>query len=393
MEYQENTMSINWIIETDKDNIAWLGFDKADASTNVLSAHIMAELNDQLADLEAAAPRAVIVHSLKASGFIAGADIKEFAALTDEEQAYQMVRAGQKVFDRLEALPMPTIALINGFALGGGLELALACDYRIVVDDDSARLGLPEVQLGIHPGFGGTVRSTRLVGPQAALDMMLTGRGLRPSAARKIGLVDMVVARRHLHRAATQMALSPPRKHKLGAKEKAMNSGIMRPLIAKMSEKQVARKARKEHYPAPYAIIDLWREYGWDPQLMYDKEARSIARLMCTPTSRNLVRVFALQDRLKTQPADRTFKPKHVHVIGAGVMGGDIAAWCALRGFSVTLQDREPKLIGPAMQRAHELFKKKTAPHAPDSSGHRPSDARRGGQWRQRCRRHHRSDF
>ncbi|MFK8018091.1 MAG: 3-hydroxyacyl-CoA dehydrogenase NAD-binding domain-containing protein [Gammaproteobacteria bacterium] len=377
--------SINWHLETDDNNVAWLGLDKVDATANVLSSHVMAELNDRLADLEAGTPKAVIVHSMKKTGFIAGADVTEFTALTGEDQAYELVRAGQKVFDRLEALSMPTIALINGFALGGGLELALACDYRIVVDEDSARLGLPEVQLGIHPGFGGTVRSTRLVGPQAALDMMLTGRGLRPRAAKKIGLVDQVVARRHLRRAALQMALSPPKKRKPGAKGKAMNSGVMRPLIARMSEKQVAKKARKDHYPAPYAIIDLWKEYAWDWSLMYDKEARSIARLMCTPTSRNLVRVFLLQDRLKAQAADKTFKPSHVHVIGAGVMGGDIAAWCAVRGFSVTLQDREPKYIGPAIERAHALFKKKLRrPHLiqgaadrlmPDVAGNGVDDA------------------
>ncbi|MEL6211301.1 MAG: 3-hydroxyacyl-CoA dehydrogenase NAD-binding domain-containing protein, partial [Pseudomonadota bacterium] len=225
--------------------------------------------------------------------------------------------------------------------------------------DDSARLGLPEVQLGIHPGFGGTVRSTYLVGPQAALDMMLTGRGLRPRAAKKIGLVDQVVPARHLRRAAVQIALSPPAKRTLGKKEKAMNSGLMRPVIAKMSLKQVAKKAREEHYPAPYAIVELWKEYGWDRKLMMDKEARSIARLMCTPTSRNLVRVFQLQDRLKSLATNKDFKPQHVHVIGAGVMGGDIAAWCALKGMTVTLQDREPKYIGPAIQRAHELFRKK----------------------------------
>ncbi|MEO1576592.1 MAG: enoyl-CoA hydratase-related protein, partial [Pseudomonadota bacterium] len=256
---ENNAMSneTHWIVETDEHNIAWLGLDKSGASTNVLSSGVMAELNDRIAALEQNRPKAVIVHSLKSSGFVAGADINEFTQLTGEEQAYELILNGQTVFDRLEALPVPTVAMINGFALGGGLELALACDYRVVVDDDSARLGLPEVQLGIHPGFGGTVRSTYLVGPQAALDMMLTGRGLRPRAAKKIGLVDQVVPARHLRRAAVQIALSPPAKRTLGKKEKAMNSGLMRPVVAKMSLKQVAKKAREEHYPAPYAIVEL----------------------------------------------------------------------------------------------------------------------------------------
>ncbi|NND61310.1 MAG: crotonase, partial [Gammaproteobacteria bacterium] len=275
------------------------------------------------------------------------------------EEAYHLIRNGQKVFDRIAELPFPTIAMINGFALGGGLELALACDYRIVVDDDRARLGLPEVKLGIHPGFGGTVRATQLLDPMAAMDMMLTGKGLRPKKARKIGLVDQVVPRRHLQRAARMMALNPPPRRKRDFKSKLLNSGPARALLAGQMEKKVAQKARKAHYPAPYAIIDLWKEYADKPQQMYEAEARSIAELMCTSASRNLVRVFMLQDRLKGLAGKSSFRAEHVHVVGAGVMGGDIAAWCALRGLKVTLQDREAKYIAPAIGRARKLYEKR----------------------------------
>jgi 3-hydroxyacyl-CoA dehydrogenase/enoyl-CoA hydratase/3-hydroxybutyryl-CoA epimerase len=349
----------NWTLRRDDDGIAWLCFDKADASTNVLSRDVMVELNTMLEALEKDLPKAVVVTSGKKSGFVAGADIKEFTGLKDSEQAYQMVRAGQQVLDRLEALKCPTIALINGFALGGGLELALACRYRIINDDPKTVIGLPEVKLGIHPGFGGTVRSVQLAGPLKAMDMMLTGKNIRPKPARAMGLVDQVVPARHLERAARMMALKPPKPRQLPLQDKLMNLGPARNVLAGVLEKQVAKKARRDHYPAPYAIIELWQRYGDKPALMMEKEARSIAELFCTDTSRNLVRVFLLQDKLKALGGKTRHAFKHVHVVGAGVMGGDIAAWCALRGMTVTLQDREPKYIAPVIKRAAKLYQKK----------------------------------
>ncbi len=349
----------HWNLRRDEDGIAWLYFDKAGASTNVLSRDVMSELNDQLAGLEKDLPKAVVVCSAKKSGFVAGADIKEFTELKDADQAYEMVRAGQKVLDRLEALKCPTIALINGFALGGGLELALACRYRILNDDPKTVIGLPEVKLGIHPGFGGTVRSVQLAGPLKAMDMMLSGKNLRPKQARAIGLVDQIVPARHLERAARMMALKPPKRRQLPLQERLMNLTPARKVLAGVLEKQVAKKARRDHYPAPYAIIDLWKEYGDKPALMMEKEARSIAALFCTDTSRNLVRVFLLQDKLKALGGKAKHSFRHVHVVGAGVMGGDIAAWCALRGMNVTLQDREPKYIAPVIKRARKLYEKK----------------------------------
>lgn len=346
----------NWSIETDSDRIAWLTFDKAGASTNVLSGDVMRELGERITDLERQSPEAVVVRSAKATGFIAGADIKEFTELEGPEAAMQLIRGGQQVLERLERLPCPTIALINGFALGGGLELALACRYRIALDDPKTQLGLPEVKLGIHPGFGGTVRSVRLVGVAPAMDMMLTGRGLRARQARRIGLVDMIVPARHLERAARRMALDPPRPRRAPWLQRALSLPFARSLLARQLEKQVARKARREHYPAPYAIIDLWKRYYGDDAAMYLKEAESIAALMTGKTARNLVRVFMLQDRLKGLGRKSKLDLRHVHVVGAGVMGGDIAAWCALRGYTVTLQDREPKYVAPAIARAAKLF-------------------------------------
>jgi 3-hydroxyacyl-CoA dehydrogenase / enoyl-CoA hydratase / 3-hydroxybutyryl-CoA epimerase len=349
----------HWNLHRDEDDIAWLCFDKADASTNVLSRDVMVELNDQLEALERKLPKAVVIHSGKKSGFIAGADIKEFTGLKDADEAYEMVRSGQSVLNRLEALKCPTIALINGFALGGGLELALACRYRIINDDPKTVIGLPEVKLGIHPGFGGTVRSIRLAGPLKAMDMMLTGKNIRPKQARAMGLVDEIVPARHLERAARMMALKPPKPRQLPLQERLMNTAPARRVLSGVLEKQVAKKARRDHYPAPYAIIDLWKDYGDKPSLMMEKEARSIAALFLSDTSRNLVRVFLLQDKLKALGGKTRHSFRHVHVVGAGVMGGDIAAWCALRGLTVSLQDREPKYIAPVIKRARKLYEKK----------------------------------
>jgi 3-hydroxyacyl-CoA dehydrogenase/enoyl-CoA hydratase/3-hydroxybutyryl-CoA epimerase len=350
----------HWRTRRDADDILWMGLDKAGTGTNVLSSDVLTEANALLADIERQPPRALVIYSEKKNGFIAGADIKEFTQLQTTEQAFTLIRAGQAVFDRIEALPCPTIALINGFALGGGLELALACRYRILVDDPSATLGLPEVKLGIHPGFGGTVRSVRLVGVLKAMSMMLSGRNVRPKEAVRMGLVDQVVPARHLERAGRLLAMSATPRKPRNPFHRLLDSAPARGLVARMLERQVAREAQREHYPAPYAIIELWRRHGGDPvPVMLEAEARSIAELLCTRTSRNLVRVFLLQDRLKSLGGKPARPLHHVHVIGAGIMGGDIAAWCASQGLSVTLQDREPKYIAPAIGRASAMFDKR----------------------------------
>ncbi len=168
-----------WKAERDADGIVWLTIDKPGTSANVLSSGVLKELDALLTQLASERPRGVVLISAKKSGFVAGADIKEFTALTDEASGYQLIHAGQEVMNHLAALPCPTVAAIHGFALGGGLELALACRYRVAVGDERLSLGLPEVMLGIHPGFGGTVRSVRIAGVRPAMQMMLSGKPLR----------------------------------------------------------------------------------------------------------------------------------------------------------------------------------------------------------------------
>jgi len=348
-----------WKMDRDGQGIAWLTLDKPDTSANTLSQQVMRELDALLQSLGRSPPRGVIIRSGKKSGFIAGADINEFTGLANAAAGYQLTRAGQVTFERLERLPCPTVAAIHGFALGGGLELALACRYRVAVGDERLQLGLPEVQLGIHPGFGGSVRAVRLLGVRPAMQLMLTGRPVRADKAARIGLVDRLVAASELEDAARQMVLHPPAPHRPPLVERLLSLAPVRPFIRPALIKQVAAKAPRAHYPAPYAMIDLWARNGAHGETAFEAEARSIAAMFETPTSHNLIRVFLLQDRLKAQSTTAAAEIKSVHVIGAGVMGGDIAAWCALRGFDVTLQDRALEYIEPALKRAAELFEKR----------------------------------
>jgi len=352
-------MSSHWALQTDAERIAWLTCDMAGASTNVLSGEVVRELAEKLKEVAALRPVGMVVQSGKRNGFIAGADIKEFLAIRSPAQGYELVRAGQSVMQQLEDLPFPTVAAVHGFALGGGLELALACTYRVGADDAALSLGLPEVLLGIHPGFGGTVRSVQLIGVRPALELMLKGRPFKGARAMSVGLLDDLAPPAELAARAKSLLLRRPPRKAAPFVERLMNLGAVRPFIARQTVATLRHSVRREHYPAPYAIVDLWQHYGATRAAAYEAEARSISELMCTPSSRNLVRVFMLQDRLKSMGGDSTADFRHLHVIGAGVMGGDIAAWAAYRGMTVTLQDRSEELIQPALRRAQAFFEKR----------------------------------
>jgi 3-hydroxyacyl-CoA dehydrogenase/enoyl-CoA hydratase/3-hydroxybutyryl-CoA epimerase len=358
------TASPAWALTTDSDGIAWLSFDKPGTSTNVLSRDTLVELDAHLQALRQKPPRGLVVRSAKSSGFIAGADVKEFVQLSSAEQAFELVRAAQKILDNLEALPCPTVAIIHGFALGGGFELALACRYRVGVKGDKFSVGLPEVMLGIHPGFGGTVRAVRRAGVSTAMDMMLTGKTLRADKALRAGFIDRLVFPADAEAAARELILRQPGQRQPKLLDRVLSWPLVRGLARRKMIAQVRAKVRPEHYPSPYAIIDLWSRHGARGEAAYVAEARSISELMVGDTSRNLVRVFLLQERMKGQgvkdKGGRSAIPiQRVHVVGAGVMGGDIAAWCAQRGLNVTLQDREMKFIEPALKRAREGFEKR----------------------------------
>ncbi|HET7064860.1 MAG TPA: 3-hydroxyacyl-CoA dehydrogenase NAD-binding domain-containing protein [Rudaea sp.] len=350
----------HWQAETDGGGIVVLTLDRAGASVNALNRAVLEELAQIVERLSFDPPKGVVIRSGKSNGFIAGADIREFELYEKQGGVLASIENGQRVFQNLARLRCPTVAAIHGFCMGGGTELSLACRYRIATRDPSTKIGLPEVMLGIHPGWGGSARLPRLIGATDALPIMLTGKALSAEAARSLGVVDALTSPDLLLEAAREL-IRHPRQRPFAQRAKAWATNIwpVRQILAPIVRKQTAAKVRPDQYPAPFALIEVWRRGGSSITQRLKLEARSVAKLAKTPTCRNLVRVFFLQERLKGLGAGSDAAIKRVHVVGAGVMGGDIAAWCALRGFDVTLQDREMKFIQPALDRAQDLFAKR----------------------------------
>jgi len=350
----------HWRLASDLDEICWLTLDRQGERTNSLSREVLEELGQVVTRLEQDPPTGLVLQSGKPGSFILGADVREFDEVDDPGKASEFIRQVHQLFNRIEALPFPKAVAIEGFCLGGGLELALAFDYRIVRDVDTTRLGFPEVKLGIYPGFGGSARSVRQCGPLKAMPAMLAGRMMQARAARAAGFVDEVVGPHgSLRWAARRAVLQGRRSRGPGWLASVQNMAPVRRVLATQMRKQTGAHANPDHYPAPFELIDAWEAYGDDPHRMMVEEAARVGRLITTPTSRNLRRVFALSERLKGYGKASDFKARRVHVIGAGTMGGDIAAWCVVQGLEVTLQDRELKYIEPAITRARSLFKKR----------------------------------
>jgi len=350
----------NWHLEFDLDGICWLTIDREGESANSLSQAVFTELAQIVTKLEEDPPRGLILQSGKKQSFILGADVREFDQVDSPAEAQAFIREVHALLGRMEALPFATAVIIEGYCLGGGLELALCFDYRIARNDESTRLGFPEVKLGIYPGFGGSARTTRQIGGYQAIPLMLTARMLRAPQARALGLVDQLVGPHGSPRWAARRAVLAGRKSRgPGLLARLSNTGPARRLLARQMRKQTAAKANPSHYPAPFELIEAWERYGDDPARMLEEEAIRVGRLVTGSTSIGLRRVFGLMENLKSNGKDCDFHARRVHVIGAGVMGGDIAAWCVLQGLEVTLQDREMKYIEPALKRAGTLFKKR----------------------------------
>jgi len=339
----------------DADGVAWLLFDRDGASANTLSSDVLEEFDRVIGELESARPAGLVIRSAKTSGFIAGADVNEFRGATDPATVEATISRAHAVIDRLEALRVPNVAVIHGFCLGGGLEVALACQMRIAID--GARFGFPEVMLGLHPGLGGTARFTRLVNPVQAMTLMLTGRTIDARRAKSLGLVDAIAQERHVGNAVKDAVFGRLKRARPGMLNTILNSGAARGFLASRMRREAAKSAPAEHYPAPYGLIDLWEKHGGDKAAMLKAEKSSFAHLMVTPTAQNLIHVFFLRDEMK-KLAGSCNKVAHVHVIGAGAMGGDIAAWCANEGMRVTLADMKAEPIAGAIKRSAELFGK-----------------------------------
>lgn len=356
----------NWSYTQDVEKIAWATFDCKNQSMNTLGERSIRELEAIISDVERLQLtndiRGLVIISGKENNFIAGADIKEFEQMDSEEKVLELTAEVTKLFHRIEALNRPVIAAINGYCLGGGLEFAMACHYRIATRDDGTRLGLPEVKLGIIPGLHGTVRMLRLAGPLNAMTSMLTGRMLKPNLAKAFGLVDQLVPTALELRWAARKAVLQNRRSKAGKSllHKIMRFAPVRTVLATQMRKKTKAKVREDHYPAPFKLIELFEKHGGSEEEMFQAEPRMFAPLMVSEQSRNLRRVFQLSEEMKAlAPKNTDFKPLHAHIIGAGTMGGDIAAWCVVCGMEVTLQDMSPKAISASQARAKKLFKKR----------------------------------
>ncbi len=354
------------VLEVGADGIAWLTLDRPGSKANLLTRGVMERLDGVLAEVEAGAAagriRALVIRSGKPGMFIAGANIDEIADITDPAEGEAGARTGQAVFTRLDRLPVFTVAAIDGVCLGGGTELALACDYRIAADTPATRIGLPETQLGIIPGFGGTTRLPRLVGLAAALPLILTGKPVNASKAYRIGLVDERVHPAILFDRSGALVLQAlagnrPAPRKRSLMRRATENPLGRNFVLAQAHKQVMKETRGR-YPAPLAALETLKRIEPLPlEAALAEEARTLGRLIVTPVSKNLIHVFRLMEAAKKPVTAATPRAvSKVGVVGAGVMGGGIAQLLAYRGLEVRLKDIAPAALGHGLRTARELF-------------------------------------
>ena len=354
----------DWRFSVDQEAIAWAVFDREGERVNTLSRRAIEELGVIVAQAETLAAtssiKGVVFISGKSSSFAHGADIREFDNFRSEEEVRAAISQVTDILDRLERVSVPTVAAIHGMCLGGGLELALACGWRIADRDDATRVGFPEVKLGIFPGFNGTFRSIRQAGPTAAMTAMLTGNMLRTGAAKGMGLIDeLAPSSANLRWMARKAVLSGKRSPGASLIQRLMRQWPVRGVLAEQMRKKTREKVREEHYPAPFRLIDLFERSGGSDKLMAAGETKAFAPLMVGEPARNLRRVFRLSEAMKAQAPKGDFKPKRAHVIGAGTMGADIAAVCVLAGMEVSLQDISEDQLKKAADQAKTLFRKR----------------------------------
>ena len=355
-------------LEIDGDGVAWLVFDRPESKVNILSSDVMRRLDGLLAEVEENARigrvKALVVKSGKPGSFIAGANVEEIAGITDPAAAEEGSRLGQEVFRRIERLPIPSIAAIDGICLGGGAELALACTYRIASDRPETKIGFPEVRLGIIPGWGGTTRLPRLVGLRTAIEMIVTGKTISAKRALRIGFVDEVVPAPILDERTRRFAWEridrgprrPETRRSLGARL-LEDTAPGRRLLLWQARKQVLRET-KGHYPAPLAALDvLARTLSLPLDEAFALEARTVGRLVVSEVSKNLIHVFFLMEGAKKAAPEVEPRPvERVGVLGAGVMGGGIAQLLAYRGIPVRLKDIRAEAISLGLRHARQIF-------------------------------------
>ncbi|MDA0322723.1 MAG: 3-hydroxyacyl-CoA dehydrogenase NAD-binding domain-containing protein [Verrucomicrobia bacterium] len=364
-------MSSAWTFQEESSGLGHLTFDTPEMKVNVFTAEAVAELSDLLEDLAKRNLKALAISSGKSS-FIAGADIKLLRTVTTTADGIEKARLGQNVFDKLAALPYPTIVFIHGACMGGGLELALACDYRVVSDHAKTILGLPEVQLGFIPGWGGTQRLPRLIGLEASLSMILTGKPVAAKKALKIGLAHVMVATEFMQAEMERLSqdLAEGRPPRLSRRPPGLVARLRkavlestppgRHLLIGQARKRLLEKT-KGLYPAPLAALDVLEATATgDIQAGLQMEAEAFGRLIVTTESRNMVRLFFIREALKKESGVETdVEEKHVQraaVVGAGVMGGGIAWLMSHCGIPVRLKDIDWDAVTKGMATAASYY-------------------------------------
>ena len=355
-----------------KGEIAYMEWDLIGEKVNKLSSPVMARLKELVEELKASSYKAVILVSKKDNIFIAGADIDEIKKLTSRQDFIDKLGPAHEIFNALEDLPMPVIAAIHGACLGGGCELVMACDYRIASDSNSTRIGLPEVKLGILPGFGGCVRMPRIVGLQAALDIILAGKAVIPKKAKKIGLVDKVVPAEQLLEAAEAMAqeIVAGKKGKRQKRFKAKGfmgkllEGPLKSVVFKQARKMVLKQS-KGFYPAPLKALEVIRKtYGYtNREKALQTEAEGFCEVAVTDISKNLIDLFYMMEAVKKETGTsgqiKGNKVKKMAVLGAGVMGGGIAQVAADKDIEVHMKDINHDAIARGFKQAKSIWDKK----------------------------------
>ncbi len=347
------------ISRTTEGGICTLTFDRAGSSANIFDVETLDELDAHVAWLESQRDlKGVVITSAKAKIFIAGADLNSFARSPDEAALGAIVDKGHRVFMRLERLPIPSVAAIHGVCLGGGCELALACDWRVASLDKATKIGLPETQLGILPAWGGSVRMPALIGLPQALGLILTGKQLAGIPAQKLGLVDDVAHRENIVASALKLLARgkrpPPARN-------ALSRAPLSAVVAARARKDVIAKTRG-HYPAPLKAIEVCTgALGRPLEEGFALERAAFLELLKTPQCANLMRIFFLQERakkLRIPGGDGVARPvKRVAVIGAGVMGAGIAQWVSARGTPVLLKDISPEILKKGLAAAEKVYR------------------------------------
>lgn len=354
-------------------DIATLEMDLVGEKVNKLSTQVMERFKAVIEEVGKSKAKVLIIRSLKPKIFVAGADIEEIKNLKTRDEVDKAVKGGQDIFNILEDLPQITIASINGACAGGGCEMILACDYRIASEDPSTKIGLPETQLGILPGFGGCVRLPRVVGLQAALDIILAGKLLSGKKAKKAGLVDKLVHVNMLEsetlKWATELAASGSKRRKqfkpAGMVASILESGLGRGIVTSKAKSMLLEKTHG-HYPSPLAALDVIKQtYGMsDRQAAMDIERKYFIEMAITDISKNLIHVFYLTEMVKKQTglapgsSVKAKEVKAVGVLGAGTMGGGVAYIGADKGIKMRIKDINHDALGKAYKHASDLWAK-----------------------------------